>query len=121
GDLRYHTGPSRLRIDRQLDGQVRTAIVQLSMPTESHPDRLLWLLELPPHGEAELCIEVALQVDGEGEAPRFRCGPSDDDALPASRHRSWWEAVPRFETDDRRLARAVARATEDLGALRIFD
>jgi glycogen debranching enzyme len=80
-----------------------------------------WSFELAPREERELCIEVGVRL-GEVTLPaRFGCGDDAAASIPAQRYAAWLGTVPTVDTDAPALAGTVARAIEDLGALRIFD
>ncbi|MEJ5255801.1 MAG: glycogen debranching N-terminal domain-containing protein [Acidimicrobiales bacterium] len=113
--------PNRWQSTHVADGLTKTVTVQLSKPARLEPGRLTWLVDVPARGHAEVCIEVHLSVGDHHLEPRFRCGQLDEEAEPARRHTAWRASAPILETDHPRLARAVTRAIEDLGALRIFD
>jgi glycogen debranching enzyme len=83
--------------------------------------RVSWDFTLAAHDARELCLEVEVRFGETDLPPRFRCDGDDGASLPGLRYASWLGAVPVVETDSPTLAAAVARATEDLGALRIFD
>jgi glycogen debranching enzyme len=83
--------------------------------------RAVWETKILPAQTWEACVSVTLSVGGEAIEPRFGCGRADDETVPAERLRTWRATVPVVDTDNLGLAHAVARADEDLGALRIFD
>src|SRR5690606_32134708 len=76
---------------------------------------------LAPKSSFEVCVEVALELDGNRFEPRFRCGVSDEGAEPQQRLAQWRADAPQLRTDHPPLDRAVEQAVRDLGALRIFD
>ena len=65
-------------------------------------------------------IEVGVRL-GDLTLPARFGGGDDSVSVPAQRYAAWLGTVPAVETDSPVLAGAVARAIEDLGALRIFD
>jgi glycogen debranching enzyme len=83
--------------------------------------RVTWRFDLGTHDARELCLEVGARLGEVDLPPRFRCGADDGASVPEQRYASWIGAAPVVETDAPALAAVVARATEDLGALRIFD
>ena len=120
GHHSFTSDPTRVEFARELDGQVRTALLSMSEPAEIEPGRLAWHLELPPKGTAELCMEMHLEIDGAGPRSRFGCDDQPDTSIPA-RHVEWSETTPSFSSDNAALRRCVERSFEDLGALRLFD
>jgi glycogen debranching enzyme len=80
-----------------------------------------WRFALGAHDSRELCVDVGVRVGDADLPPRFRCGEESGASVPEQRYAAWLGTVPVVETDAPALAGAVARATADLGALRIFD
>jgi glycogen debranching enzyme len=114
-------GPEHLRFTFR-NGAVRTSVdLRMSEPVVIEPDSITWRISLPPGATRELCVEVATTFGDHVIEPRFRCGGSDADAVPARRMASWRATMPGVRTDHGGLSDAVRRAGEDLGALRIFD
>jgi glycogen debranching enzyme len=83
--------------------------------------RVTWHFTLGTHDVRELCLEIRVRLGGTDLPPRFGCDVDDGVSVPEQRYASWLETAPVVETDAPALAAAVSRATEDLGALRIFD
>jgi glycogen debranching enzyme len=115
------TEPDRLTFDHRQAGSARTSTVRLSVPAEVEPGRATWSLDLAPTRSWEVCCEVAVTLDDEEIAPRFRCGGDDHRAVPTRRLARWRASIPTIETDSTALATTLERSREDLGALRIFD
>jgi glycogen debranching enzyme len=116
--LRFtHTAPDRR------PGGVRTKLVTLALSghAELSPFRARWVVELDPGASWEACVELSVQLDEEPIEPRFRCGRSDEEAVPYQRMVSWRATLPVVDTDASTLRSALRRSAEDLGALRIFD
>jgi glycogen debranching enzyme len=63
---------------------------------------------VPPGGEWKLCVQFTPFIDGHEITPRYRCGYAVDRAAPSTRLEEWRQHL-------------VARSTEDLAALRLFD
>lgn len=80
-----------------------------------------WEVEIGPGEAWYLCIEVVLWLEGQPVDVSHPCGLPVEHAVPATRLALWRDAAPSVTTDHPPLATAVRRATEDLGALRIFD
>ncbi len=117
---RYHctVGRRSLAFAGNASGQ-RTEI-EFSAAALMEPGVATWRFTLDPRSERELCVEVGVQLGGHDVLRRFRRGV-DDDESPEQRLASWRGAVPTVESDSVALTSAVARARDDLGALRIFD
>ena len=81
----------------------------------------LWNVEVPPGGDWSLCLEVGASVEGRWITPMYRCGEPVERSEAGRRLALWRTSVPTVTTDHAPLSRAVRRASEDLGALRMFD
>lgn len=90
-------------------------------PSRTDGARAAWDAEIPPGGRWTLCVLVSLDVAGETITPSHRCGEPVGRAVPAARLATWREKTPDVDSDDPGLRDSVQQATEDLGALRIFD
>jgi glycogen debranching enzyme len=76
---------------------------------------------VPARSEWSTCIEFAPVVEETAIDPRYCCGEPVDRATPSERLAQWRRRVPQVETDHPGLKEVIARSSEDLGALRIFD
>jgi glycogen debranching enzyme len=114
-------GPTHLRFDHDSRWGPRHVDVTLSRPATLEGSRLTWELHVPPKGREDLCLEVAMSVDGHTFEPRFRCGAADEGTEPQMRLEQWRAVTPRLATDHPVLDRVVHQAVQDLGSLRIFD
>jgi glycogen debranching enzyme len=100
--------------------------LDVSVSFDRAPDRMepgvaSWRVAVGPGESWDLCVEVAVWLDGVPIEVSHPCGTPVEHAVPASRLALWRSAAPSVATDHQGLAMAVRRATEDLGALRIFD
>jgi glycogen debranching enzyme len=115
---RCETGPDRLAF---IDADGTRATVSVANEAVVRDGLVTWRFELEPREDRELCVEVGFRL-GEVTLPaRFGCGDNAGASVPAQRYAAWLGTVPAVETDAPVLAGAVARAIEDLGALRTFD
>ena len=121
GDHDLEVAHPCLRFRHRHDGMTKVVDVVASEGAAIDPELLTWSCSLPPGGTVEVCVEVTVGLGDHRIEPRFRCGDSDVDAVPARRLAAWRATLPGVATDHSGLARAVQRAGEDLGALRIFD
>ena len=80
-----------------------------------------WQLELPPHGEWELCISVTGVVEGTPIECRHTCAEPLATSPPIERLRAWRASKPVADTDDVVLLQALEQTSDDLGALRLVD
>ena len=68
-----------------------------------------------------MCIEARPVIESKVITPRYLCGQPVEHSAPAERLARWRRQVPQVETDDEAFSAVLARSSEDLGALRIFD
>lgn len=126
---RVQTGrPRRLQLDARAlryeadERQIaRTSTIRLAGAVAVEPGVASWRATLQPGATWETCVDVVSTVEGRPIEPRFTCDGDDTAALPTQRLHRWRATVPRVETDHAPFERALRRAGEDLGALRIFD
>lgn len=125
GDARRHRleiGDRAVRFGHDGPNGSRDVAVSVSVPTDIDPTGVMqWTLVLDPREQWEVCVEVAVSVDGQEITPQFRCGVDDQVATPAARLATWRATLPTITTDNATLTRAITRSGEDLGSLRIFD
>ncbi|GIU97679.1 MAG: amylo-alpha-1,6-glucosidase [Actinomycetota bacterium] len=104
------------------DGGRRGAIVRASpQAAVDAAGTLVWTIELDPGTTWHGCVELRAVRGGAEVRPTYPCGTQPDLAPTTARRLGWRRAFPRLDTDAPGLARAVARAEEDLAALRIVD
>jgi glycogen debranching enzyme len=106
----YERGPFR-----------RSTRIQLSTPAEIDGDVAVFGIEIPPRGEWSLCMQFTPVLDEVVLHPRHRCGRPVEHAAPARRLSEWERRRPTMTVDDEPFGRLLARSTDDLAALRIFD
>jgi glycogen debranching enzyme len=99
----------------------KTTTISCSDDAAVEPGRITWILQLDAREVRELCLEVGVRLGANAPEPRRGCGPGEGPSVPRRRLASWLGTVPTVTTDSPALTTALARATEDLGALRIFD
>ncbi|MCX5420640.1 glycogen debranching N-terminal domain-containing protein [Streptomyces sp. NBC_00078] len=80
--------------------------------------RLVWTLDLQPHGTAELTLRVAAHPHGTAGAPQVPTSPSDANAQLRALESEFVEGVS-FPTGWPELAAACARGLADLAALQV--
>ncbi len=100
----------------------RGALLQFSpTPSSVADDIVSFEAIVPAHGQWSFCVEVHPVIESKVIDPRYLCGQPVEHAAPAERLAKWRRQVPQVETDDETFAAVLARSSEDLGALRIFD
>jgi glycogen debranching enzyme len=113
--------------DRQItfidDSEPTPKRVQLELTHAAKFDagKLSWKVNLAPRASWDTCMELSVTFGEHAITPRFRCGQPDADTVPRQRLASWRARLPSVSTDHPGFDQAVKRASEDLGALRIFD
>ena len=121
GDHAREVTANGLRFVQRDGDMTKAAELNVSQPASIELGVITWRPLLAPRATWEVCVEVVMSLAGEVIEPRFRCGGTDADALPAQRLASWRATLPAVDTDDSGLTAAVRQSGEDLGALRIFD
>jgi glycogen debranching enzyme len=99
----------------------QTSIRMTPLPQVSPAGTAWWEADIPARGEWSACLELAPIIDEQEVIPRYCCGQPVTEAEPHTRLREWQHLVPRVDSDISGLSPAIARAADDLGALRIFD
>jgi glycogen debranching enzyme len=102
------------------DGR-RGLVVRSPSAAVGEDGSLGWEVVVPARSDWVGCLEVVAVRGGQEVELRHRCNLPPTEAVPAVRQLVWARRLPRLSTDVPGLARAVERAGEDLGALRIFD
>jgi glycogen debranching enzyme len=74
-----------------------------------------------PRAEWSLCVQVTALIDDQAVQPRYACGVPVDHATPNERLEAWRANLPTLTTDHDSFQHLLARSTEDLAALRLFD
>lgn len=112
-----------LEVRARRGDQRRLVRVTATAPTTPRlaPGSARFEVIVPPRGTWQVCVEVVLTVDGTEVGPRYRCGAPVERAEPAERLERWRRDVPTVRSGHPGLDAAVARGTEDLAALRVFD
>ena len=122
---RVEVDGGRLHVVGERDGDERRTTLTTDPPAEirlrAGAAVATWSLRLESQTAVSVHLEVCCGVGGSEVEPRFRCGLERAGSEPARRLGTWRAAAPRLETDDERLAAAVARGVEDLGALHLVD
>ncbi len=112
---------STLTIGSRRGGLVRGVELGVAGASVLTGERAVFEMAIGPRSEWSACIEVAPVFNGEASPPRYRCGQPIDRATPTERLAEWRRRVPQVETSHRGVKEVIARSSEDLGALRIFD
>ncbi len=102
-------------------GTRRGCKVELSVPFRLAGNHLTLEAIVPAGGDWSVCVQVTPVIDDVLITPRYTCGQPVERATPSERLARWRREVPLVETDHGALRDAVARSSEDLGLLRLFD
>ncbi|MDQ3756693.1 MAG: amylo-alpha-1,6-glucosidase, partial [Actinomycetota bacterium] len=124
-------GPGGAHTIEDADGEIvfgyrrgtirRGARVAFSQPAQLAGELAVFEVIVPAHGQWETCVQLTPVIDGEAIEPRYQCGQPVERATPMERLAKWRRQMPLVDTDHDSLRLVVARSSEDLGALRIFD
>jgi glycogen debranching enzyme len=127
GRTRTHGEVSRtvrdgaLWVEFQHAGVRRALVVSASGDPVVDLRRLTWHLQLPARSRWTASVEADAVIDGVRLVPSHRCGEVAGDAVPGIRLRQWRKAAFDVSSADSGLSQTLARSTEDLGSLRMFD
>ena len=105
----------------ELNGHSKAVSIAFTGDATTRGSTIAWELLLPPGATWEACLQLTVTLGDNAMEPRFRCGVSDQEAIPRQRLTSWRAKFPVVQTDAADLASVIRRCSEDLGALRIFD
>jgi glycogen debranching enzyme len=110
-----------LLLGHRRGGTRRGCKVELSVPFRLAGNLISLEAIVPAGGDWSVCVQVTPVIDDVSITPRYTCGQPVDRAMPSERLARWRREVPLVETDHPALRQAVARSSEDLGLLRLFD
>lgn len=102
-------------------GSTRRLDLILPKGVEAGPGLILLPVELGPYERMTTNFEFHVTVDDQVMEPRHHRGRRSGAFAPATRLKEWRWSVPKVTVDHDGLALTLARAGDDLGALRIFD
>ena len=102
-------------------GHRRSLRVAFTVPAVLHGDSARWEVIIASRSAWSLCTQFICGIDGDEIEPRWLVGQPVTRAAPAERMAAWRRSVPVVDTDHDGLRSVVARGSEDLGSLRIFD
>ena len=102
------------------DGFARATRIQLAGAVVTD-DGLMVECVLAPGGQWAGCLQVVTVFDGEPVPPAHPCGRPVKRSAPTRQMERWRARLPRVVTEHDSFGALVARSSEDLAALRIFD
>lgn len=115
------SGTQVLLLGYRRGGTRRGCRVEMSRPFRLAGNMASMEAIVPAGGDWSLCVQVTPVIDDAPITPRYTCGSPVERAMPAERLARWRREVPLVDTDHEPLRSAVARSSEDLGLLRLFD
>ncbi|MHB8681632.1 MAG: amylo-alpha-1,6-glucosidase [Acidimicrobiales bacterium] len=122
GEISRETRTDSLEISYRRGTVSRGTVVHFSpTPKVVGEDIVHFEAIVPPRGEWRACLEVHPVIEGKVIDPKYLCGQPVERATPAERLAKWRRQVPQVQSDHELFGGVVARSSEDLGALRIFD
>jgi glycogen debranching enzyme len=99
----------------------RGARVAFSEPAQLEPGSATFTVTIPPRGTWSVCMQVSPVIGGTEIEPRYQCGQPVAASMPLERLEAWRRNLPVVTTDNPSFQALLARSTEDLAGLRIFD
>jgi len=121
GDLRLESDRARMTFSYRRGGFRRSTLVDFSTVPKINGNIASYELIIPARGQWSTCLQVTPVIDATPVEPRYRCEVPVDRATPVERLAAWRRQLPIMACDDDTFGALLARSTEDLAALRIFD
>ncbi|MBK5289416.1 MAG: amylo-alpha-1,6-glucosidase [Acidimicrobiia bacterium] len=103
------------------NGFVRATRFEIGGATRVVEGIAIFEVVIPSRGEWSTCLQVVPVVDDEAVRPRHPCGGSVEHAVPATRLAEWRRRLPGFTSQHDDFTKLLARSTDALASLRIFD
>jgi glycogen debranching enzyme len=121
GDLRLESDRARMTFSYRRGGFRRSTLVDFSTVPKINGNIASYELIIPARGQWSTCLQVTPVIDATPVEPRYRCEVPVDRATPVERLAAWRRQLPIMACDHDAFGALLARSTEDLAALRIFD
>jgi len=121
GDLRLEADRARMTFTYRRGGFRRGTFVDFSTVPKINGNIASYELIIPARGQWSTCLQVTPVIDTTPVEPRYRCEVPVDRATPVERLAAWRRSLPVMACDHDTFGALLARSTEDLAALRIFD
>jgi glycogen debranching enzyme len=121
GDLEVAVGDHSLTFSYSRGMFKRGSHITFSQQPRLTEGHATYELIVPAGGEWSTCIQVTPHVDGQPLVPRYACGEPVEHSAPLERLEEWRRRLPLVSCDAPQFNALLARSTEDLAALRIFD
>ncbi len=99
----------------------RGARLTLSEPPQMSAEIITYKIAVPPRGEWQTCMQLTPVIEDQPITPRHLCGRPVERSTPLARLEAWRRRLPVLTTGHDGFKALLARSTEDLAALRIFD
>ena len=113
-------GQRSVSLWNERDGYRRGTVITFSRVPRLTKERAVFDLDLRPHEEWSLCVDITPVVDGRRHPPMLRCAAFHDEApkMPATLQ-EWLGEAPELQTENQAVARTYRQSLLDLAALRI--
>jgi glycogen debranching enzyme len=121
GDLGLEADRARMTFTYRRGAFRRAVFIDFSTPPKFNGNIASYELIVPARGQWTTCLQVTPVIDAQPVEPRYRCDVPVDRAMPVERLHAWRRQLPVITTDHEVFQALLARSTEDLAALRIFD
>lgn len=112
---------SRLAFTYVRGGFRRAAHIEFSRRPVLQERTATWECIVAPGEEWSTCFQVVPVLDHQEITPRYQCGQPVERSTPNERLEAWRRQLPTISTDHESFDAMLARSTEDLAALRLFD
>jgi len=121
GDSHVRTTERSLEYSYRRGRFTRGTRVELSHPAQVSEDLAVYEVIVPPRAKWSVCVQVTPVIDEHEITPRYLCGRPVERSTPVERLEAWRRRLPVLTTAHDDFRALLARSTEDLAALRIFD
>ena len=121
GELRLEADRTRMSFTYRRGGFRRGTFVDFSTAPKINGNIASYELIIPSRGQWSTCLQLTPVVDTTPVEPRYRCEVPVDRATPVERLAAWRRSLPIIACDHDTFGALLARSTEDLAALRMFD
>ncbi len=121
GDLHVHVGDRQIEWSYERGTFRRGARLSFSERPMLSSTHAVFDVVVPAGGMWSTCVQLTPTADGKEITPRYLCGQPVERSTPAARLEAWRRNLPSITADHDAFTSLVARSSEDLAALRLFD
>jgi glycogen debranching enzyme len=99
----------------------RAVHLDVSDPAQLSSTSVVYDVVVPRGGTWSTCVQITPVMDDHDVAPMHPCGQPVERSAPSTRLEAWRRRLPMIDAEHAGFSTLVARSTEDLAALRLFD